>query len=80
MDPVAIRKRYGKSLGLIGGIDKRALATGRREIHREVMSRVPYLIETGGFIPTCDHAVPPDVSLANYEYYLSLIRKLAEGR
>ncbi len=80
MDPVAIRKEYGKYLGLIGGIDKRALAAGRSEIEREVMSRVPYLIETGGFIPTCDHAVPPDVSLSNYEYYLSLIRKVAEGR
>jgi uroporphyrinogen decarboxylase len=43
------------------------------------MSKVPFLIETGGFIPTCDHAVPPDVSLENYQYYLELIHKVAEG-
>jgi uroporphyrinogen-III decarboxylase len=79
MDPVAVRRKYGKSLGLIGAIDKRAMAKDKKAIEKEVMSKVPYLIETGGFIPTCDHAVPPDVSLENYQYYLDLIHKLAEG-
>ncbi len=80
MDPVALRRKYGKSLGLIGAIDKRALAKDRKAIQEEVMSRVPFLIETGGFIPTCDHAVPPDVPLGNYQYYLELIHRLAEGK
>jgi uroporphyrinogen decarboxylase len=78
MDPVAIRKKYGKNLGLIGAIDKRAMAKGKKAIDTEVMSKVPYLIGNGGFIPTCDHAVPPDVSLENYQYYLDLIHRLAE--
>jgi len=78
-DPVALRKRYGGSLGLIGGIDKRALARGPAAIDREVHGKIPYLIESGGFIPTCDHAVPHDVSLANYQYYLEQVRKLAES-
>ena len=78
MDPVAIRRKYGKDLGLIGAIDKRAMAKGKQAIEEEVMSKVPFLIETGGFIPTCDHAVPPDVSLENYQYYLELIHGLAE--
>jgi len=80
MDPVAVRRKYGKDLGLIGVIDKRAMAKGKKAIEEEVMSKVPFLIETGGFIPTCDHAVPPDVSLENYQYYLELIHKLAEGK
>ncbi len=80
MDPVALRRKYGKSLGLIGAIDKRALAKDKKTIQEEVMSRVPFLIETGGFIPTCDHAVPPDVPLGNYQYYLELIHRLAEGK
>ena len=79
-DPVALRRKYGKSLGLIGAIDKRALAKDKKSIEEEVMSKVPFLIETGGFIPTCDHAVPPDVPFENYQYYLALIRKIAEGR
>jgi uroporphyrinogen-III decarboxylase len=80
MDPIAIRKKYGKSLGLIGAIDKRALAKDKKAIYEEVMSKVPFLIDSGGFIPTCDHAVPQDVSLENYQYYLELIHKLAEGK
>ena len=77
MDIVALRRKYGKDLGMIGGIDKRALASGKKAIWEEVMSKVPYMIETGGFIPTCDHAVPPDVSFENYMYYLKLICDLA---
>ena len=80
MDPISLRKKYGQSLGLIGAIDKRALAKDKKAIEAEVMSKVPSLIETGGFIPTCDHAVPQDVSLENYMYYLDLIHKIAEGR
>jgi uroporphyrinogen decarboxylase len=79
MDPVAMRKQYGKSLGLIGGIDKRAMAQGKAAIEQEVMSKVPFLIEAGGYIPTCDHAVPHDVSLENYKYYLALIRRIVES-
>jgi hypothetical protein len=56
------------------------MAAGKREIEREVLAIVPPLIETGGFIPTCDHAVPPDVPLANYEYYIGLIHRLVEGK
>lgn len=76
MDMVALRQKYGKTLGMIGGIDKRALASGKDAIRKEVMSKVPYLVETGGYIPTCDHAVPPDVSLENYLYYLKLIKDI----
>ena len=79
-DAVALRRKYGNSLGLVGAIDKRMLAKDKKAIEEEVMSKVPFLVETGGFIPTCDHAVPPDVSLENYLYYLDLIHKIAEGK
>jgi uroporphyrinogen decarboxylase len=79
-DPVALRKRYGKDLLLIGGIDKRALARGPRAIEEEVMGKAPYLLEQGGWMPSVDHAVPADVSFANYRYYLDLMARLAEGR
>ena len=78
-DPVALRRKYGKDMGLIGAIDKRALAKDKKAIEAEVMSIVPFLMDTGGFIPTCDHAVPPDVPLENYQYYLELIHRLAES-
>ena len=62
------RRRYGRNLLLMGGVDKRALARGRAEIDRELERLVP-LARGGGFIPTIDHAIPPDVSWANFQYY-----------
>jgi uroporphyrinogen decarboxylase len=74
MDVVQLRKKYGRDLLLIGGIDKRVLARGPRAIEKELEYKLPPLME-GGFIPSVDHLVPPDVSLKNYEYYVELLKK-----
>jgi uroporphyrinogen decarboxylase len=37
------------------------------------------MIEDGGFIPTVDHLVPPDVSLENFEYYMKRKQQLLRG-
>jgi hypothetical protein len=78
LNPVALRKKY-PHLVLWGGIDKRELAKDKTAIKKEVMSKVPYLVKTGGYIPTIDHAIPADVPLKNYLYYLRLKRKILEG-
>lgn len=78
-DPVAYRKKLGSNLAFIGCIDKREIRTYEMT-YNEVMSRVPYLLEQGGFIPGIDHAVPPDVPFASYVYMCELIKSLAEGR
>ena len=77
-DPVAIRRRYGNALIIQGGIDKRALARGKEQIDREVLSKVPWLCLQGGFFPQVDHLVPPDVSFDNYLHYSTLLRAVAE--
>jgi uroporphyrinogen decarboxylase len=79
MDPVALRKRYGKDAILVGAIDKRALSKDKRAVEREVMSKVPQLIDQGGYLPCIDHHIPPDVPLENYQYYLSLVRRIGEN-
>ena len=76
-DAVALRKKYGKDLIIAGTIDKRALAKGKEAIREEVMSKVPFLLEQGGYFPTIDHWVPPDVTFENYCYYINLMRKVA---
>jgi hypothetical protein len=76
MDPLAIRARYGHDLALVGGIDKRALARDRKAIDEELHRHVPQLLEDGGYIPTVDHAIPPDISYDNWMYYLEAKRKL----
>jgi uroporphyrinogen decarboxylase len=76
MDPVRLRKRYGKDLIIIGGIDKRALAGGKQEIDREV-EKVRTLIGDGGYLVNCDHHIPPDVSYENIKYFLNEVHKLS---
>jgi uroporphyrinogen decarboxylase len=78
MDPVALRKKYGKALRLWGAVDKRCLAAGPAAIDEHLRTMIP-LIEEGGFIPTVDHLVPPDVSLENFNYYMKQKKKLLKG-
>ena len=37
------------------------------------------MIEEGGFIPTVDHTVPPDVSWDNFRYYMDAKMELLSG-
>ena len=69
-DPAALRKEYGERIVLQGGIDKRALIHGKEAIDKELEERISDLVRQGGYIPHLDHAVPPDVSLENFLYYL----------
>jgi uroporphyrinogen decarboxylase len=78
-DPLMLRRKYGRSLRLWGAVDKRELAKGPPAIDEHLRSLVP-LIEEGGFIPTVDHTVPPDVSLANFRYYLRRKADLLRGQ
>jgi uroporphyrinogen decarboxylase len=76
-DAVALRKKYGTDLIMGGNIDKRALAMGKEATKKEVMSKVPFLLEKGGYFPSVDHLVPPDVPFENYCYYINLLREIA---
>jgi hypothetical protein len=76
MDSIALRKKYGKELILGGNIDKLELLKGKEAIHNEVMAKVPFLLETGGYFPCLDHIVPPDISLENFQYYINLLREI----
>ncbi|MHB9031409.1 MAG: uroporphyrinogen decarboxylase family protein [Anaerolineae bacterium] len=67
MDVSEVRTKYPR-LAMLGGIDKTALAAGKEAIDRE-LARVAPVIKSGGFIPACDHYVPPDVSLQDFAYY-----------
>ena len=74
MDVIAVRRKYGKELRIWGGVDKRALAHGPEAIDAE-LARVKPLMDEGGYIPHTDHTCPPDISFANYCYYL---RRMAQ--
>jgi uroporphyrinogen decarboxylase len=76
MDAVALRKKYGRDIILSGGLDKRAFAKGRSAIREEVMAKVPFLTDTGGYFPGLDDSVPPNISLEDFRYFLNLLREI----
>jgi len=76
MDAVALRKKYGKDLILAGNIDKQVFHKGKDAIRDEVMSKVPFLLETGGYFPSLDHSIPPDISLENFRFFINLLREI----
>lgn len=75
MDVVALRAEFGPDFGIVGGLDKRALARGPREIEAEVARVLGRVSRAERFIPTLDHTVPVDVPLASFEYYLACVRR-----
>ncbi len=75
-DLVSYRRRFGTAMAYQGGIDKRAMAKGGDAMRTEVMRVVPPLLEQGGFIPSCDHGVPPDISWPNFLDYSRLLAQL----
>ena len=77
MDALAVRKKFGKDLMMIGNIDKRKLAAGKNEIDEEVL-KVKELIKDGGYFINGDHHIPPDVSYQNYVYFLNEVFKLCD--
>jgi uroporphyrinogen decarboxylase len=75
-DIVEFRRLFGKKMAYRGGIDKRAIAKGGKVMEEELMRVVPPLLKEGGFIPGCDHGVPPDISWPDFIEYARLLAKL----
>jgi uroporphyrinogen decarboxylase len=71
-DLPAYRQRYGTQMAYKGGVDKRAMAAGGSTIRKEI-ARLKPVIDAGGFIPSCDHGVPADVSWPNFVDYCRLL-------
>lgn len=78
ISPQELRRKFGRSLRLWGGVDKREIARGPAAIRAHLRALAP-LIEEGGFIPTVDHTVPPDISWDNFRYYMDAKRALLAG-
>ncbi len=70
-----MRAQYGRELRIAGGFDKHILAQTTDDIAREI-DRLAPMVEEGGFIPFCDHRVPPDVPLANYMFYVERAKEV----
>jgi uroporphyrinogen decarboxylase len=76
-DVNVFRSRY-PTLGMMGGIDKRALAAGPDAIDAE-LDRIWPAVEAGRYIPELDHGIPDDVSWTNYLHYAKQMKKRILG-
>ena len=75
-DVVEIGKKYPDLL-ISGGFDKRIIAAGKEAIDRDIDRIMPVMYKRGGYIPTCDHGVPEEVSFENYMYYHERLKEFS---
>lgn len=73
-DIAAFREAFGRKMGFQGGVDKRAMAKGGKILEDEI-ARLQPVMDSGGFIPSCDHGIPADVSWPNFLRYVELLAK-----
>ena len=74
-DLVEFRRQFGRRIAYSGGVDKRCIARGGESIRRE-LDRLAPVIKDGGFLPSCDHGVPSDVSWPDFVDYARLLARL----
>lgn len=67
-DVIRTGEKY-PDLRISGGVDKRILAQGPDAIDRMIDRIFPVMQKRGGYLPTCDHGVPEEVSLKNYMHF-----------
>lgn len=76
MDVVEVRRKYGKRLAMLGGIDKFALGKGKEAIRKELEYKMQPPMREGGMVFGLDHRIPNGTPLENYRYYADLGREI----
>jgi len=73
-DVIEVRQSY-PSLGILGGLDKTALAVGGRAMHHE-LERAEEMFALGGWVAGFDHLIPPDVPWEHYATFVTELRRM----
>ncbi len=74
-DMPAWRERFGHRIAFRMGVDKRAMAKGGKVVEAE-LRRLEPVLRDGGFIPGCDHGVPPDIAWPDFIHYGRLLAEM----
>lgn len=74
MDVLKLREAF-PNLQMIGGVDKLVLMGTRQDMDDELDNKIIPAMKQGGFIPTVDHLVPPNVPWDNFVYYRSRLNQ-----
>jgi uroporphyrinogen-III decarboxylase len=67
------------SLGIMGGLDKRALALSRADVDAEVR-KAAEMVRLGRYVPAFDHLIPPDATWDNFCYAAQQMRAVCFGK
>lgn len=78
-DLPAMRQIFGRRMAYRGGVDKRCIARAGESLTQELVRLEP-VIRSGGYIPGCDHGVPPDVSWSDFVRYGRLLAEMTGWR
>jgi len=73
-DILDYRRKYPE-LGIIGGLDKRALAGTKADVDREI-AKAAEMCQYGRYIPGFDHLIPPDATWENYRYAAERVKDI----
>lgn len=73
VDVAGLRANH-PDLRMIGAFDKTVMHLGEARM-REEFERLLPVMRQGGFIVSCDHQTPPEVSLQDYRLYAALLRE-----
>jgi uroporphyrinogen decarboxylase len=75
MDPIAMKRTYGKHLVLRGGFN--AVDWGYWEkVEANIRAMLPVMMESGGYIFSSDHSIPDYTSLHTYQRIVKLVKEL----
>jgi len=74
-DPVDLRRRFGRELRMMGGVDKHVIPRGEAAI-RDDLERLLPLAREGGFIPLPDHRIPPSCSFEQFRTYVRVYKEV----
>ncbi len=68
-------RRLYPGLGIIGGLDKNALALDKAAINKQ-LDRAQRMLAGGGYILGFDHMIPPNVSWENFKYTVNELKRM----
>ena len=77
MNVLKLRRNYPELL-ILGGIDKTVIEKGKDFIDNELENKIFPAIKLGGYIPTFDHLVHPQVSWSDFVYYRNKLNNFIE--
>ena len=78
MEYRTLRRRFGKGIALIGGIDAAALTRDETALQKALEETVPPLLESGHYLPCLDDRPRINISFDRYALYRRLLEDIAK--